>query len=73
MPANPRDNQIVTTVGGDDLFPVSLRGEGDRDDKTAGYVDRTWYISFDDLVAAVAEALPEDELIIEGGGGGGED
>jgi hypothetical protein len=69
MPANPRDNQIVTTVGGDDLFPVSLRGEGDRDDKTAGYVDRTWYISFDDLVAAVADALPVEE---GGGGGGGE-
>ena len=61
MPANPRDNQIVTELSETDLIPVSLRGSADRADKEAGYVDRTWYVSVADLAAAVAALLPAPE------------
>jgi hypothetical protein len=54
MPANPRNDQIVNSLDPTDLVPVSLRGSSDRADKTAGYIDRTWYVSVSDLATAVA-------------------
>lgn len=62
MPANPRDNQVVETVGPNDLIPVSLRGSSDRANKTEGYIDRTWYIKVSDLASVVDTTLVQEDI-----------